>query len=234
VAEHLALLRERGLSERTVNLRRMVLGLIAEHIAPTALLEVSPAQLRAWQRSLMLRPGPNGPSDLGLAKSSRHLHGPDPGFYRWAYAEGLITADPSAKLVLPQVDKGKPPPIDELGLSANMVRSQLATWARAGRIVHTDRGAYRLGPSCPTEPPAATAAIVSQTIGGYLREVGIEASAHSLRHRFATGFYRRTKDLATLRALLGHESLATTQIYVEPDEAAAVAAVAGLAPGGAA
>ncbi|MFC2145433.1 tyrosine-type recombinase/integrase [Actinomycetota bacterium] len=39
-------------------------------------------------------------------------------------------------------------------------------------------------------------------------------SPHSLRHTFATEFYRQTKDLETLRLILGHSSVSTTQIYV--------------------
>jgi site-specific recombinase XerD len=39
-------------------------------------------------------------------------------------------------------------------------------------------------------------------------------SCHTLRHTFATNYYRKTKDLETLRILLGHADLSTTQIYV--------------------
>jgi len=39
-------------------------------------------------------------------------------------------------------------------------------------------------------------------------------SPHTLRHSFATEFYRQTKDLETLRMILGHSSILTTQIYV--------------------
>jgi integrase/recombinase XerD len=37
---------------------------------------------------------------------------------------------------------------------------------------------------------------------------------HTLRHSFATEFYRQTKDLETLRIILGHSNILTTQIYV--------------------
>jgi len=39
-------------------------------------------------------------------------------------------------------------------------------------------------------------------------------SPHSLRHTFATEFYRQTKDIETLRKILGHSNISTTQIYV--------------------
>jgi len=46
--------------------------------------------------------------------------------------------------------------------------------------------------------------------------VGIDKSVspHTLRHTFATEFYRKTKDLETLRLILGHSNIPTTQIYV--------------------
>ena len=34
------------------------------------------------------------------------------------------------------------------------------------------------------------------------------------RHTFATQFYRQTKDIETLRKILGHSDISTTQIYV--------------------
>jgi len=39
-------------------------------------------------------------------------------------------------------------------------------------------------------------------------------SPHSLRHTFATEFYRETKDIETLRKILGHSDISTTQIYI--------------------
>lgn len=37
---------------------------------------------------------------------------------------------------------------------------------------------------------------------------------HTLRHTFAPEFYRQTKDIETLRKILGHADISTTQIYV--------------------
>lgn len=45
-------------------------------------------------------------------------------------------------------------------------------------------------------------------------------TAHTLRHRFATQAYAPTRDLLAVQTLLGHASVATTQIYVQqPDDA---------------
>ena len=50
----------------------------------------------------------------------------------------------------------------------------------------------------------------------YVLKAGINknVSPHTLRHSFATEFYRQTKDLETLRMILGHSNILTTQIYV--------------------
>jgi len=39
-------------------------------------------------------------------------------------------------------------------------------------------------------------------------------SPHSLRHTYATEYYRQTKDLETLRRILGHTDISTTTIYI--------------------
>ena len=53
-------------------------------------------------------------------------------------------------------------------------------------------------------------------VKSYARRAGIKKniSPHTLRHTFATNFYRQTKDIETLRKLLGHSDISTTQIYV--------------------
>jgi integrase len=74
---------------------------------------------------------------------------------------------------------------------------------------------------------------VSEVISTYLRGIQVNATAHQLRHWFATATYRRSKDLLLVQQLLGHASPATTQIYVaiSLDEAAHV--VGGLSVRGA-
>lgn len=39
-------------------------------------------------------------------------------------------------------------------------------------------------------------------------------SPHTLRHTFATEYYKKTKDIETLRRILGHADISTTQIYI--------------------
>jgi integrase/recombinase XerD len=39
-------------------------------------------------------------------------------------------------------------------------------------------------------------------------------SPHTLRHTYATQYYRQTKDIETLRQILGHADISTTTIYI--------------------
>jgi site-specific recombinase XerD len=57
---------------------------------------------------------------------------------------------------------------------------------------------------------------VQAMVARYAERAGIKKNVtpHTLRHTFATNFYRQTKDIQTLRNLLGHSDISTTQIYV--------------------
>jgi integrase len=58
---------------------------------------------------------------------------------------------------------------------------------------------------------------VSMYVGKYLRDHGIDASAHSLRHRYASRLYALTKDLRYVQDRLGHADPATTVRYTHLD-----------------
>ena len=66
--------------------------------------------------------------------------------------------------------------------------------------------------------PVHLGQMVRRLTGGY--------GPHTLRHRFATDAYANTHDIRAVQSLLGHASIATTQIYVACDDEAMLAAAA--------
>ena len=54
---------------------------------------------------------------------------------------------------------------------------------------------------------------VSKHLGVALRAAGVRATAHQLRHRFASAIYAATGDVLVVAELCGHESMETARIY---------------------
>lgn len=81
----------------------------------------------------------------------------------------------------------------------------------------------------PATGAGYTPSQVSRLLGGHLRRVGVRASAHQLRHRFASEVYGATGDLAVVAELCGHESVETTRIYAAVSSARRMSAVAAIA-----
>lgn len=80
-------------------------------------------------------------------------------------------------------------------------------------------------------PGTVPAHHVSHHANRFLRSIDVPDTFHSLRHRFGTKAYGATKDLRLTQRLLGHATVATTELYVDVDESrgrAAVEAIAGL------
>lgn len=61
-----------------------------------------------------------------------------------------------------------------------------------------------------------SARYVLDMVKRYARKAGItkNVSPHTLRHTYATQFYREKKDIESLRKILGHEDISTTTIYI--------------------
>jgi site-specific recombinase XerD len=83
------------------------------------------------------------------------------------------------------------------------VRRALAAIDGDGAFVFTSTSTGRPHSACR----------VSQIVNAQLRLVSAGCTAHQLRHRFATRALAECHDLTTVRDLLGHTSVSTTEIY---------------------
>jgi site-specific recombinase XerD len=73
---------------------------------------------------------------------------------------------------------------------------------------------------------------VGIAVGRYLHEHGIDATAHQLRHWFATEVYAHSHDIRVTQELLGHSDPSTTAGYIAYSHVEAAAAVGALRLGG--
>lgn len=74
-----------------------------------------------------------------------------------------------------------------------------------------------------------TPARLSTTVSRYMKDRGIEATAHQLRHWFGTEMYKRSgHDIRMVQELMGHSSPITTAVYTEWTRPSAAAVVGAL------
>lgn len=91
--------------------------------------------------------------------------------------------------------------------AAGAMRAYLGVRPRStGDAFFIGRGGARLSEST-----------VYKIVRTYIRFAGIEghASPHTMRHSIATHLYENGADLLVIKEILGHESLATTQVYTK-------------------
>lgn len=91
---------------------------------------------------------------------------------------------------------GKPRRVPVTGEAARLLRAAPAGWVFPGRR----------GP------------LTAAHVGKLMRRALGSATAHQLRHRFASVAYQRSGDIVAVSRLLGHASVATTQRYVATDD----------------
>lgn len=92
---------------------------------------------------------------------------------------------------------------------------------RRGRVIRRADG--KPGPVSPAR--------ISREINDHLHGLGIDDTAHSLRHRYGTGVFRTSKDIMLTKALMGHSSLNSTAGYVQWDASKAQDVISHLPSG---
>lgn len=95
----------------------------------------------------------------------------------------------------------------------------LSDWKEArpkGKYFFTTIKNIKSGRFASTKGSKLSVRYIQFMVKRYAGKAGINKNVtpHTLRHTFATNFYRQTKDIETLRKLLGHSDISTTQIYV--------------------
>lgn len=73
---------------------------------------------------------------------------------------------------------------------------------------------------------------ISSNFNQALRNLGVDATAHQLRHWFGSSLYAQTNDLRVVQEMLGHASPQTTSLYCAFDRKTATTGVHGLSLGG--
>lgn len=151
-----------------------------------------------------------------------------PALHAWitlaAYA-GLRCAEIAWLPARPVLDTGNGPHLLVLGKGRKerLVPAHPLVLAALNRVQTP-----RQGPLFPVDDTGAdvTPYLVSRRICRLMRHLGIDGTAHALRHTFATACYVASDgDIRTVQELLGHSSPTTTAIYTAWSRPKAVEAV---------
>lgn len=213
VREYEREMRIANLADPTITARLAVLRRLATHLDDPTLLSATAAQLRGYQARFELL----APASANIY--TRHIQA----YYRWCLRRELLTADPSAALIVPRVRPGRPhPTLDDdvrllfcatrgvlriayllaafMGLRCaeicQLQRHDLLIDDQAGALAHVfgKGGKWRTVPMIP--------AVIAE-----LREYGLPRAGHVLLHNGRAVRSGRLSNLSTVHMqALGIES----------------------------
>ena len=220
--KYLAVLKEKGLANRSVGRRLSALRSFFRFLSREGYIKINPVLMLSSPKldkhlpSFMTEEEVYKLIESAFAKNSIDLLGlRDRAILETFYSSGLRISE-LVGLDLPDVDfisgilkirgKGKKERIVPIGESAlKTIRGYLEKRKKQTDAVFLNNNSRRI-----------TTRGVRDIVVKYLRLAGIKpgVSAHTFRHSFATHLLNRGADLRTVQELLGHANLSTTQIYL--------------------
>ena len=225
VRAYLAWMHQQGYARTTVARRLAALRSWFRFLCRDGHLDANPADgLRGPRRHRSL------PHLLAESAMERLLSAPDPSTPIGLRDRAILETIYSAGL---RVSELTGLDIDDLDLDDGVAtirgkgkRERLAVLGRLARqairrwLAARDRWLERLRRDCNAvfinkNGSRLSSRSVGRLLARYLAQAGLDpkTSPHSLRHSFATHLLDRGADIRTVQELLGHRSLATTQVY---------------------
>lgn len=207
--------RQAGLAETTRYCRGRSLARLARHLEPVPLIEASPGQLAAWRAGL--RPMCSQTIANYVCDVRR--------FFEWAARAGIRADNPAAELpaAIPSILVARDATKGDYEHMVPMIPLVLRELEAAGMPRQGWMFTRRDGRRGPNSPHT-----VSALINRHLRECGIDATGHQLRHYFASQAYDVDNDLLAVADMLGHKSLSSVRLYAHISQAKKARIVAAI------
>ena len=228
LSEFLISEKKRGLTATSIKLEAVALRILFRFLSSRARVQADPAEKLPLPRLPQTLPQPLSQPDMAKLVAAPAGDSPleirDRALLELLYACGLRIAEAcSVRLenldeeggVIRVTGKGNKTRLIPVGRAALEALKFYLTNARPKLVSPNSSGEIFLS----VRGHELTPARIWQLVRHYAKIAGIEESIHphQLRHSFATHLLARGADLRIIQEMLGHASIATTQIYTQVD-----------------